>query len=733
MRVDRPLRVDQAGLAAGPWLLLPVLLLLGLLALGACSGCASYAQQHGSAQGASTPARAEQAAERLPAPSSLPAPDAVRSAAFADSDRFKDAAAFEAGLPSSAVSAEGGALRFSPDWDTATSGSGMQDVALAVYGWSLAGYDSLPSLGLQWDSAPDPALRVWLGLANFTADRWDWQLLPGSASTASLDPLAQHLRADGAVYAAVLLLGPASAPDPLLERIFIGSPQGLLPGDIKFTVDLSAEGQPISPLIYGVNGISADEAASARPSLMRFGGNRWTAYNWETNASNAGSDWFHQNDGYISESNLPGQAVRENVEAAFSAGAAALVTMPIQGYVAADKNGGGDVNQTPDYLNVRFRQNLPAKGSAFSLTPEPLDAFVYQDEFLNWLDTTFPGKLGGAEPQILVSLDNEPDLWHSTHVRIQPDPLSYDSLISKSIASMLAMRAVVPEVQFFGAVNYGWYGYETLQDAPDAGAHGQFLDYYLQQMAAAESTHGQRLLNVLDVHWYPEAQGNGVRITGDDTSAAVVEARLQAPRSLWDGSYTEDSWITQWSTGGPIYLLPRLQQKIAQHYPGTKLALTEYNYGAGGHISGGLAQADALGAFGREGVYAANIWPLSADNSYIHAALRLYRNHDGSGGSFGDLSLPVIWDDYAGYSAYGAAYSADSGALSLLLINKQNQARTALVELSGALSGFSAAQPYTLSSAGGAQVQPGSTISLPAGNSFNVELPAMSATLLVLE
>ena len=43
--------------------------------------------------------------------------------------------------------------------------------------------------------------------------------------------------------------------------------------------------------------------------------------------------------------------------------------------------------------------------------------------------------------------------------------------------------------------------------------------------------------------------------------------------------------------------------KIAAHYPGTKLSISEYNYGAGGDISGGIAQADVLGVFGREGLF----------------------------------------------------------------------------------------------------------------------------------
>ena len=117
-------------------------------------------------------------------------------------------------------------------------------------------------------------------------------------------------------------------------------------------------------------------------------------------------------------------------------------------------------------------------------------------------------------------------------------------------------------------------------------------------MSAAETTAGKRLIDGLDLHWYPEATGGGTRITDDGTSAAEVAAREQAPRSLWDSTYTETSWIAQDSTDGPIDLIPREQAKIAAHYPGTALSFTEWNYGGGTDISGAIATADVLGIFG---------------------------------------------------------------------------------------------------------------------------------------
>ena len=148
-------------------------------------------------------------------------------------------------------------------------------------------------------------------------------------------------------------------------------------------------------------------------------------------------------------------------------------------------------------------------------------------------------------------------------------------------------------------------------------------------MAAAGTTAGRRLLDVLDVHWYPEARGacvgdpmDGCRITDNNNEAGVVAARMEAPRSLWDSSYRETSWIQNVLGADAIRLLPRLKGKIAAHYPGTKLAITEYNYGGGNHISGAIAQADVLGIFGREGLFAATLWPLESNNDSSTAPSR---------------------------------------------------------------------------------------------------------------
>src|SRR6185369_9402983 len=140
------------------------------------------------------------------------------------------------------------------------------------------------------------------------------------------------------------------------------------------------------------------------------------------------------------------------------------------------------------------------------------------------------------------------------------------------------------------------------------------------------------------------------------------------PRSLWDPNYREDSWIMRDSLHEPIRLLPRLKEKIAHNYPGTKLAVTEYNYGGGNHISGAIAQADVLGIFGRDGVFAANEWPLASDESYIAAAFKMFRNFDGAGSAFGSTSIRASTDNVADSSVYASVDPSNPNVLIVVAI-----------------------------------------------------------------
>ena len=495
--------------------------------------------------------------------------------------------------------------------------------------------------------------------------------------------------------------------------------------DVTFTID-STQRRPISPYIYGTNGGDFTKEAKGL-TLSRVGGNRLTAYNWETNYSNAGSDWQYSSDTYISSSTTAGLPMKEGVQAATSAGASIIMTVPIAGWVSADKNGSCPAQPTAAQIAERFLPILPMKGSAFAYPPDLTDDKVYADEFVAYLESQFPTAQSDPARRIFYMLDNEPDLWASTHSEIHPDDVTYAEVLQKGIDFATGIKATAPDALVVGPVNYGWQGMVDLQGAPDANDR-DFLEFYLAGMKAAEATAGKRLLDVLDVHWYPEAQGDS-RITEGGTGAADVEARLQAPRSLWDKSYTESSWITKWSTQGPIYLIPRLQEKIAKAYPGTRLSISEYNYGAGDDISGGIAQADVLGVYGREGLFAATVWRLGDENDFLYAGFAMYRNYDGQGATFGDTSIAATTSAVDATSVYASVFAQDPTNVVVVAINKTTSARTAGITLAHPVQ-LAVAEVYTLTAAAAAPAK-GAALAPVATNAFRYSMPPRSVSTLV--
>ncbi len=447
--------------------------------------------------------------------------------------------------------------------------------------------------------------------------------------------------------------------------------------NVSISINTALDRHQISPYIYGTNQkLTGTENFSA----FRQGGNRLTGYNWENNASHAGTDWNNSNDNFMTytmgipdnQANIPGIVVTAFIDSCIKAGAYPLITLQMAGYVAHDKNGTVAANETAP--SIRWRSVLPKKSSAFAAIPDTADTAVYMDEFVNFLSQkyapiSFPW-FGGCD------LDNEPALWPSTHPRIHPAKPLCEELVDKSIALASAVKAVEPRHEIFGPVAFGFselYDFNTATDwASVKGGSAWFVDWYLDKMSQASQSAGKRLLDVFDFHWYSEATGNSIRITDTTQSKnpLVAQARIQAPRTLWDKNYVENSWIGQWFSSF-LPLLPQLKQSIAAHYPGTKLSISEYNYGGEDHISGGIAMSDVLGIYGKYGVDYASYWKMYPTAAFTSAAFKIFRNYDGSNSTFGTVSIRASTNDSLHSSAYASVVSAYDNELHIVVINKQ--------------------------------------------------------------
>lgn len=500
-----------------------------------------------------------------------------------------------------------------------------------------------------------------------------------------------------------------------------------------YRVDATHTIGKISPYIYGNNldfDFSHTEADLA--TMVRFGGNRTTAFNWENNASNAGSDWKHSSDNYIpnsmvkgSNADIPGSAASTFITNCLSAGQRPLYTVPMIYSLSADKKG-----EVKEGDSSRWVDNIARKNAPFSLVPDLNDGAVYADELVNFLTHT-----AGGNGKISYALDNEPDLWHSTHPRICKSHISCAELIERTVDFAGAIKDVDPQAEVFGFVSFGYSGFNTFNNAPDwsqaksAGGYNWFIGYFIDKIARASNKAGKNLVDVLDIHWYPEAKGdNRVNQSSANTDADKA-ARLQSPRSLWDETYKENSWITQ-QKNYMLPLIPKVKESIEKYSPGMKLAFTEFNYGGYEDITGTIALAEVLGVFGKYDVYAANHW--SSPGTYGLAAYNLYRNYDGARSTFGDYRLDCsINKTWVNTGLFASAKDESCKELHLIVSNKFSKDKIEAKFVLTSDNNYSSAIVYYISE-GSPEILKSEPIPVE-GNRFVYSLPAMTVAHIVVK
>jgi predicted esterase len=533
-----------------------------------------------------------------------------------------------------------------------------------------------------------------------------------------------------------------------------------VPADITLNVNAAAGRKAISEDIYGLH--EADEAFAAEIGLpvRRNGGNLATRYNWQNNATNSGLDYYF--------GNRPADiSANDFVDRDRRTGTRSIITIPMTGWVAKDSNNatcGFNVNTyaytpQPVYGAPPTNPNHPQCGSGVTGTTaggtltfhkpvDPNDTSLpfgpaHAGAWVDALEARYGAASSGGVPY--YALDNEPDLWMFTHADLVPNGLRYREFRDLTYAYAAAIKQADPGAQTLGPSigSYAYYfnsfydGQREDWDTPDdrnANGGTPFLAWYLQQMRAYETISGTRLLDYLDVHWYPQ-NGSYRNPAGD---AAQQAKRLDSVRALWDPTYVDPFWAPIGAPdGGVIQLIPRLRALVEANYPGTKIALSEYSWGAHNDLNGALAQADILGVFGREGLDLATLFDgrYEPDNAKFAPdrpgayAFRIYRNYDGQGSRFGNTSVQSSSSDQGRLAIYAAQRASDN-ALTLVVINKTKTAISSQVNLAGFAPAANAAV-YRYSAANLNAITQEANQGVAAGG-FAASFPAESITLIVV-
>ena len=480
---------------------------------------------------------------------------------------------------------------------------------------------------------------------------------------------------------------------------------------VTATVDLAAKGTPISPWIYGAALANRKLAKEIGLTVIRAGGNPVTPHNWKKGFGSKGSDWFYQNDGteVPPEKDWLASFHRENAKAGFQT----YLTIPIMGRVAKDGSSVAfDTRKHPDQTEWAGKSQptdrLPHAGSGVQYVRDANGQFVLDKDGKRVTrlvdpdpdDTSIP--MSPAEQTDLlrfviedlrcgtadkggvrfVALDNEPALWHATHRGMHPKGCSYDELWDRTSTCAALLKKIDPKVQVAFGTFFGWTAYfysgldmqlvgqgkGTWDDPPDHVAHGRepITRWLLRRLAEHEKKTGQRLVDILDWHFYPQT---GIYMAGQRGDLKTMEGRVEETRVLWDPTWKDPSWMGK-ETGKVIQLIPLMKKWVAECYPGLKTSIGEYNFGGDSDLSGGIAQAELLGIFAREGLDHAYYWLCPAPNSPSYFAYKLYRNPDGEHTAFGDRYLPVGGSAPFDVSVHAARDTA-TGRITFVLINKR--------------------------------------------------------------
>jgi hypothetical protein len=518
---------------------------------------------------------------------------------------------------------------------------------------------------------------------------------------------------------------------------------------VSVSIDVLANRHPISSYVYGgAYPKDAPTITDSGLSVVRWGGNATSRYNWKLFTYNAANDYFFEDFAYSEIGEGDSAKFIQDVK---SAGSHPLMTMVMLPWVANTAENGSNSHWSfsvakygsqcaVDPFNTDAGDGLKTDCST-TLTANPNDAnvplldqpgtndppgSVYRNQWTAALVAAF-----GSAPHF-YNMDNEIDIWGGTHRDVHPAPTAYNEMRDTFVAESRALKGWDPKAIRFGPVSCCWWFYWNGANGNDKGAHAgvDLLPWWLNEVYWQDKVAGSRSVDVLDVHAYPDGPDIS---TWTQAQKQALAARIY--RDYWDPTYVSESssinqiWATFIQPNKTIpFRIPRIRAMANMIYPGTPVSFTEWSAAFAGEsdFSTALGDADAYGILGRERAYLASRWvaPDPANPNYL--ALKLFTNYDGAHHGFATTSVSdTNTGDPNLFSSY-AALDSTGKTLTMLVLNKDP---FNAVQAQFAINGFTPAQmtSYTLASTNPTKIVASSTTAWSSTQTF----APYSATLVV--
>jgi hypothetical protein len=392
---------------------------------------------------------------------------------------------------------------------------------------------------------------------------------------------------------------------------------------VTITVDFTQKTKPVSPFIYGKNNVlpstylnsdpntEVNRAKSAGVCFVRQGGgNNSTKYNWRLKLSSH-PDWY--NNVYGNDWDAAAKNMFEKLP-----GVQGMWSFQLLGKAAANKNHNFNdwgYNQSQWWSGVT--QNLagggvvnPAGGSKALADGDP-NLYLEDwpaDSTVGILDHWFgPKGLNYDSTKLYYwNMDNEPEIWSGTHDDVMKTQIPAEDFMQLYFKVAKAARAKFPGIKLVGPVPANeWQWYRWGSDAISYnGKKYCWLEYFILRIAEEEKATGIRLLDVLDIHYYPGSSDAATCVQFHrvffDRNYVYPEANgLHTLNGGWDTSINKE------------YILGRCSDWLTKYMGagnGVGLAVTECGLNSTNANVQAVWYASTLGEFMKNGVEIFTPW-----------------------------------------------------------------------------------------------------------------------------
>lgn len=515
---------------------------------------------------------------------------------------------------------------------------------------------------------------------------------------------------------------------------------------IEVRVDSKAGIQKISPYIFGKNISGLNDAETSDPAKIaaedstikrmneigfRFfranNGNNATRYNWRKKLT-VHPDWY--NNVYAHDWDITAKTIQDKLP-----GANAMYAFQLSGYAAssADYNfkdwdffqtngswakstldlaGGGVASadgqtalKTGDYS--LYNEEWPADSTVAILNHWKDDVKLDMKRFEYW------------------SMDNEMEIWSGTHSDL-PLTVTQQFLVERYLDVAKKAKKAWKDIKLTGPVAANEWQWCGVDSDPNAAEERNYcwLEYFIKKVAEAQKASGVKLLDVLDIHWYPtektyEDRINWHRVFFDTTYVYPGANGIKKVNGGWDNSIVKE------------FIFKRLNDWMNAYFGknhGIGLGLTETDLTTDDAMLTALIYASFLGTFMDNGVELFTPWSWGDGMDEVaHLFIRYGHEFRVASTSSNDSLV----------SAYSSVTESQD-SMTIILVNRSEK-MSQTVNLS--VENFEAlpeVQTLTLSDLSGETFVSHTENALRHGTAvasdakFSLELPAKSITALLL-